>query len=318
MIDKLDIRVPAPVPYTREFSAIYVDLRNDPKGPFHAAQHYEAVADLRNYGYEAILHTHCKHGRGDHKIELIDAGARPFDFLTHEIRQIFEANASGLELIRVDLATDVHGLPVPWFLSHARAKFKRFHSAGTSGFDYQQLGMKGIQTLYLGKRPNLFRIYDKVAEYRHQYQRLKRSSSPAVSVPTFESCFGISADATVSRVERQIGGGKIPESLRTVGELRRNACEFDPFSKLELTRAGTEPQPADFNRVNDYLAVMQARELLKHWGKHAFFQWLNEYTNRNARRWWNKFGLYLTDSSGITSAELYERYRDSVSKQIAA
>src|SRR5712692_6276610 len=161
MLDKLDIRVPRWTPYTHEFAKVYADLRNDPKGPFSAARHYSAVADLRSYGYEAILHTHCKHGEGDFKVELVDAGNRNMDFLTHELRRMFSIfNTNDLGIMRADFATDVAGVPVSWFLSQARVKFKRFHNAITGGLEYQQLGQKGVQTIYFGKRPNCYRIYD--------------------------------------------------------------------------------------------------------------------------------------------------------------
>jgi hypothetical protein len=334
MIDKFDIRVPGPAPYTPAFFRLYPELRNNPKGPFHASRQYLAVADLRPYGHDVILHTHCKFGKGDHKIELIDTGIRSFEYLLNEVRRIFDVNPSNLELIRVDLATDVPGVPVTWFLSHTRAKFKRFHNAGMGDFEYQQLGQKGIQTLYLGKRPNMFRIYDKVAEWQHQHKKLQRRLGAGVEIPDFHSFYGVWPDTVLTRVERQIGGGRIAQQIKimgtketvrvsTVGELRRHAPEFNPFCNLELSQAALPPQPNDFTDINQYMAVMWAREVIPEWGMHAFFQWLNFHTGRNARRWLNRHGPWLPDSvsetaSGISSGELYERYRDSVSKQLAA
>jgi len=332
MIDKLDIRVPGPANYTPEFWELYAELRNDPKGPFHASRHYLGVADLRSYGHDAILHTHCKFGKGDHKVELIDTGIRSFDYLTAQVSRIFAVNPSSLELIRVDLATDVPGVSVPWFLSHTCAKFKRFHNAGT-GFEYQQLGQKGIQTLYLGKRPNLFRIYDKVAEWQNQHKKLQRQLGTAAEIPDFHSSYGVWPDTVLTRVERQIGGGKVAQQITikgtteaahvgTLGELRRYAPEFNPFSNLELSQAALPPQPGDFSDINQYMAVMWARVVIPEWGMHAFRQFLNQYTNRNANRWFKRHGNWLPDSSvsaaSITSGELYECYRDSVSKQLAA
>jgi hypothetical protein len=317
MIDKLDTRVPGRTPYTYEFSKVYVDLRRDPKGPFRAAQHYSAVADLRPYGYEAILHTHCKHGKGDHKIELIDTGIRNMDFMTHELRRIFSIlNTNDLGIMRVDFATDVPGVPVSWFLSQARVKFKRFHNAITGGLEYQQLGQKGVQTIYFGKRPNCYRIYDKVAEYLHQYQRLKRHTPEGANLPTFESCYGVTANSVLTRVERQIGGGRLPEQIRTIGKLRRHAADFNPFSNLTLSQATRGPQPSDFRDRMQYMGVMYARELIQQMGQQAFYQWLN--VNRNAKRWWDRHGFWLGDSAGVTSPELYARFHDSVSKQLTA
>jgi len=332
MIDKLDIRVPGPANYTPEFSGLFAELRNDPKGPFHASRHYLGVADLRRYGHDAILHTHCKFGKGDHKVELIDTGIRSLDYLADQVSRIFAVNPSFLEIIRVDLAADVPGVSVLWFLSHVRAKFKRFHNAGT-GFEYQQLGQRGIQTLYLGKRPNLFRIYDKVAEWQKQHKELRKQAGTA-EIPDFHSFYGVWPDTVLTRVERQIGGGKIAQQITikretetahvsTLGELRRYAPEFNPFGNLELSRAALPPQPNDFSDLNQYMSVMWARSVIPEWGLHAFRQWLNLHTNRNANRWLKRYGNWLSDadpeiSDSISSSDLYERYRESVSKQLAA
>lgn len=332
MIDKLDLRVPRVTPFSPGFSAEYVELRNDPKGPFRQSQHYSAVGNLQQNGRDVVLHTFCKHGKGDHKLELLDAGTKSWTDLLQQARQIFTINPSSLEVIRVDFAVDIPGVTPPWFLAHGRAKFKRFHNAGMGGFEYQQFGQKGIQTIYYGKRPNLIRIYNKIAEYENQYQKMKRRSPEGAEIPTFKSFCGHSPDTILTRVERQIGGGKaaqqikikgIEQEVRTVADLWRYARVFDPFSNLILSPAVLEPQPCDFHDINDYLATMQARELLGTWGKHAFYQFLNQHTGRNASRWWKKYGAWLdvrddTDSEAVTSPELYERFRDSMTAQLAA
>jgi hypothetical protein len=332
VIDKLDLRVPGAARYTSRFEHLYVEIRNDPKGPFHSSRHYLAAGDLRPYGYDAILHTHCRHGRGDHKVELIDTGCRSFDYLVDQVARIFNVKPSGLELIRVDLAADVPGVSVPWFLSHTRAKHKRFHNA-VSGLEYQQQGKRGIQTIYLGIRPNMFRIYDKVAELEHQRRKLQRKVGADVEIPDLPSLYGVWPDTVLTRVERQIGGGKIAEQIKiaqaggvdhvnTLGELRSYAPEFNPFLNLELNRESAPPQPGDFNDLNQYMAVMWARSVIPEWGMHAFRQFVNQHTNRNASRWMKKRGHWLVDSkelgAGISANDLYELYRESVTRQISA
>ncbi len=317
MIDKLDERIPRSTPFMPEFSKVYADLRRDPKGPFREGQHYAVVGDLRRYGFEAVLHMYCKHGKHDHKIELVDAGIQSMDFLTHEVRRIFDVpSVSDLGVMRVDFAVDVPGVPVSWFLSQARVKFKRFHNAITGGLEYQQMGQRGVQTIYFGKRPNCYRIYDKVAEHRHQYQRLKRTIAKGVELQSFESLYGIAPNYVLTRVERQIGGGRLPEQIRTIGQLRRHGTDFNPFSNLTLSQAIREPQPSDFRDRMQYMGVMYARELIQQMGQHAFYQWMN--TKHNAKRWWDKYGLWLGDSVGVTAPELYARFYDSLSTQLAA
>jgi hypothetical protein len=318
MIDKLDVRVPRKSPFAPEFAKQYAELVRNPKGPFRGSQHYLSSADLRPYGHGVILHTFCKHGEGDHKVEIVDAGLHSFAFSVNQIGQLFDVDPLKLTVMRFDAAADVVGVPVLWFLSHARAKFKRFSNAGIGGFEYQQLGQKGIETIYFGKRPNCFRIYNKVAEHQYQYRRLIRGLEDGTEVPSFETCFGVAPDAILTRVERQTGGGRVPEQLCTVGRLRNGAAEFDPFFRLELDQAGRDPKPEDFSNFNQYLAVLGARQLISHVGRHPFRQLVNVHTNGNASRWWKNYGYWLVDSPGMTGAELYEQYRDSVSKQLAA
>src|SRR5437660_2724014 len=115
MIDKLELRIPAAAEYTRAFGSLYVSLWNDSLiNPFRPSIHYAAVGDLRTFGFDAILHAHCKHGdAGNHKLELIDTGVRSFHELLDEVEAVFQVYpASILEIMRVDLAVDVIGVPV--------------------------------------------------------------------------------------------------------------------------------------------------------------------------------------------------------------
>ena len=316
MVDKCDVRIPHLTPFTREFAALYPELRNPEKSPFHSSQYYLAVGDLRDVGYGAILHMGCRYGKGDHKLELVDAGLHGFSFLLREIERIFLIDSYQLELMRVDLAADVPGVPVMWFHKNVRARFKQFSNAGMGGLEYQQLGKKGLQTLYFGTKPNCYRIYDKTAEYEDQYRTLLRSSHGA-EIPSFEARFGISRESILTRVERQIGGGRIPREIRNLRELHSGALDFDPFANLEFIGASHEQNPSDFPRFNDYLVAIAARQLVQEMGNHSFRQLVNLHTG-NGSRWFKRHGDSLYSGLGITKAEFSERYRDSLSKQLAA
>ena len=62
--------------------------------------------------------------------------------------------------------------------------------------EFSEMGRKGVETFYLGKRPNVIRVYSKVAERQHQYARMrarsKRAGIQVSEVPTFEAMFGSS------------------------------------------------------------------------------------------------------------------------------
>ncbi len=117
MIDKLELRIPSATEYTRAFGSLYVSLWSDSvNNPFRPSRHYAAVGDLRHFGYDVILHAHCKHGEaGNHKLELIDTGVRLFHELLQEVEAVFEGYASILEIMRIDFAVDVIGVPVVFF-----------------------------------------------------------------------------------------------------------------------------------------------------------------------------------------------------------
>lgn len=56
--------------------------------------------------------------------------------------------------------------------------------------------------------------------------------NPDAEPLSFEDCLD-PPDTIRSRVERQSGGGKVPEQLATFGQLY-NAAEFNPFENLEV------------------------------------------------------------------------------------
>jgi hypothetical protein len=117
----------------------------------------------------------CRHGEPNHKVELLDSGKRSFDFLLSEIERIFDVYPSECGVMRVDCAADVPGIGVLWFHQRARVRWKQFANEigeltlereNASSSLYSQMGKREIQTLYFGKRPNCYRIYDKPAEWR--------------------------------------------------------------------------------------------------------------------------------------------------------
>ena len=118
--------MPARTPYSKGFGELYSEVRRGKVDPFKPSGHYLAVGDLRPFGYEAILHAHCRHGDGNFKLELIDTGKSSLASLVHEIERVFEVDGRQMEISRLDLAADIPDVPVPWFIDHVRAKRKRW------------------------------------------------------------------------------------------------------------------------------------------------------------------------------------------------
>ena len=192
---KVEVRIPAQAPFSKEFGILYCAIRNDPKvDPFRSSRHYLYAGDLRAFGHEAILHMSCvRDKQGNHKIELLDTGTKSYGEMREEIERIFRLDARRLPLMRVDLAADVQVFPSPvrapcagaletmgmrYLLSRSRYIGVRAHGEARGHY------------FYLGKRPNVFRIYDKLAEYHHQYAQLMCRASDAAEVPSFEEAYG--------------------------------------------------------------------------------------------------------------------------------
>lgn len=316
MIDKLDLRVPARAPYTREFAQLRRDLLGSKRDPFRSSKLYESSGDLRHLGYQAILHSVCRHGtEGTHKIELIDTGKMTFSRIQHEIERIFDVDSRRLGIMRLDLAADVQGVPVFWFFDHVRARWKRW-VADYSGAECARMGKGEIQTIYFGKRPNCYRVYNKIAECQSHYARLKRGAD--AGYPSFEEVFGLPETGVIlTRVERQIGGSRIPERVASFEKLHR-LPDFDPFDRLEFI-AGTKAQPTiEASGFEQYAIGMFLHDRAESWGIHRLRAWLNRNANRNAGRLLERYGDFLPASQGVSPKGLFEVYRKSVSKQLAA
>jgi len=372
--------VPAAVPFRPEFGEMYSELAGDPKGPFRKrGPHYLLTGDLRTYGYDLILHLHCMHGEGNHKIELLDTGKRGFSFLLAECERIFDVDAFKCGVMRIDCAADVPDVGVSWFHQRARVRWKQFANemgklileppGASASLLYSQMGKREIQTLYFGKRPNCYRIYDKVAEWRVEYQRLRGRDSAALArrmmiagagpediewrfkseglnpdaddyIWPFEEMYGVPESGyTLTRCERQIGGGQVPiipvagkpakewERLDTVAALKRRLIDYDPYREFEILDGGqAEPARENYSLVT-YMAGMNLRDRIQRDGIQQTRAWMNSHhragakvPGRNAKKLLaTTFADFVPTSEGAMSArDLYEGYRDSLSKQMAA
>jgi hypothetical protein len=320
MIDKLELRIPGRTQFSPPFAALYRDLSSDEKmNPFKSAQHYVKSGDLRLLGYPCILHIHCTRDKqGNHKLELVDTADMSVAAMRNEVERIFDVDSRQLGLMRLDLAADVPGVPIPWFAQHARVKYKRW-TADVGKIEFAQMGKGQIETLYFGKRPNCFRIYDKIAELRHQYAQLRRRESDAAETPSFLEEFGYPETGFVlTRVERQIGGSRFPALLDQFSSLRRLPA-FNPFANLELQSFDESPAPSieDFG-VIEYLAGLGARSAAMDMGLHRFRSFLNKHPPRNANRILRRMQPFLPREVGTDSKKLFEIYQESVNRQLAA
>jgi hypothetical protein len=339
MIDKVDIRIPARLPFEDEFSWIGEQLRRNGRvDRCSPSLHYRAVVDLRTEGLSALLHAGLKHGpEGNHKVEIIDAGELSYADMLRTVEAIFPIDVRPLKIIRIDLCADVRGIPVNWFVSSVRVRFKRF-GANLGKLDFQTMGRGGVETAYFGKRPNCFRIYDKLAERRATYGRLFRrcfrlrklpQDAPDVSTetllgvqekqpPAFEEWSGLDESRIYTRIERQIGGCRVPCVLDTVGKLTKLE-EFNPFSPLLIDPGQIEmPKRGDYP-LDVWMAGHHYVRMIQEDGLDAANRWVRKQAGPHAARALETYRPFIPRiGAGITSDQLYENFRKSVHRQLSS
>jgi hypothetical protein len=344
----VEIRVPARTFFSHDFGGIYPDIAGDPRIT-RETRDYLKVMDLRPAGHDAILHAHCKHGKeGMHKLELLDTGGKTYAGMLDQINRVFDCDPRRLETMRVDLCADVSGIGVPYFQRRMFAQFKQFAAEvgeiSVETLEYMQMGKRGLETCYWGKRPNCYRCYDKTAERFNAYMKLVRRALrdgiPDADVPDFETWCGWPENEVRTRIERQMGGGRVPEKLATMA-LLSGAAEFNPFDRLRIIQ-GTAEDP-DYRTFTvpkgkhgqrrkgtypEWLQGVGLRCFVEQVGMHHARRVSNVQTKGHAKRLFDKYEAFMPSVAeqgqpgaselAITSEYLYDVYRESVGRQLAA
>jgi hypothetical protein len=140
-------------------------------------------------------------------------------------------------------------------------------------------------------------------------------------LPNFRELFGYERTDTLTRIERQMNGDRVPREIATM-RLVRDAAEYDPFSDLRIPGKCWIPvRPEDVGPV-EYAAGMMLRQQREEMGAQKFNQYLNRCSRNNAARIIAKYEKFLSPSgeeaARITREEIVERYRDSTAKQMIA
>ena len=315
MIDKLDLRVSEFAPPGPILAGPLEELKRHPVPLFRPSKYYQYVCDLREpFDIDAVAHLFLRHGRPNHKIEFIDAGEKSLLEIADIASQLFDVDPWPLEVMRTDLAADIEGVSVPWFKDHAHVNRKQFSSRieKSSEMELQFVGMGSAvaQTIYAGKRPCLIRIYDKQAEWRMQWHKyvikcqrfndrmegLEMSEEQRfygrLIPPTFaEYCsargYQFHDGSVLTRIERQIGGNRVPPEYATLGNLRY-AHDHQPFSGVQITC--TEPiqnivSPPAGVPIRDALAYIGLCSLKEQLGSEQLARsWVLKHGNGNGKR----------------------------------
>jgi hypothetical protein len=274
------------------------------------------------------------------------------------ITKIWDIDPQTLSVMRADLAVDIPSVPVPWFRDHARFKFKRFASridkaTVSDEVEFVDMGTAISQTLYAGKRPNLIRIYDKREEWRKQWREearnierfnrgLKRFDfSPeeiekhTQVVPGFDE-FCLKNNAAVppgqvlTRIERQVGGNRIPGEIDTVFKLS-NLQNFAPFGGLELLAPEScqvgRPGPPGTEygikeAIRDHLAGIGFQTICQELGSMQLgCSYVTKHGKGNGRRVLESLQPYWPQTNAqysVTAEQLQAAFSASVARQFAS
>jgi hypothetical protein len=423
LVDTVEVKVSPNASFSPVVFDVIQELHSSsPQIRFSTSPEYAAVVDLRTVnGAKALVHLHAKGGEHGHKIQLVDAGESTRGQMLDTVAGIVNEHPEFLELGRVDLCANIEGVGVPWFAKSVRARWSQWQAqigevtmndADGRRMQWSEMGRRTLQTMYLGKKPNCFRVYDKLAERRAAYaldlarhvrqarglhgipegvaldvtqlpaggpsvlprwdpsHRKEREGYTAevraellklYPFPSFEEWFlaqctggmtGVVAVESLktelvdraeqlslvpriprilTRVERQMGGGRVPGPVDTFSKLFSNGRDFNPFERLQFIPAASSVVDPSAYSVVDYAAGIKFREWLE--SGELTYQGLYAMWNArsgNAVRLAPKFAPFLRGLPGVdegegdgrastvTAAELFEQYRDTFSRQLAA
>lgn len=348
MLDKVDLQIPEGTLPGPLFAPLYSQLRHHLVEPFRPSRFYHCVGDLRKtHNIDAIVSLGYRRGRETHKVEIVDAGKKSLEEIADIIRQLFQVDPWTLRVMRVDLAADVQGVPVPWFQQHVLVERKQFTSRIAKGRETEVqfvfMGTAKAQTIYAGKRPNVVRIYDKGEELKRSwlkhycdYERFNAGMKKFEMTkeqeyygqripPTFdEYCrvegFEYSEGDILTRVERQAGGDRIPDELATLGDLRK-AHLYDPFQYLKLLGGEViRPigPPSENTSVRDVLGALGFETLVKELGSASrAVAYVKKHGKGNGKRILEGLKNVLPRKRHpLTIEEIVASYRESTIRQI--
>lgn len=347
MIDKVDVQIPGDARPGPVLAHSIAQLRKYPVPPFRSSRHYQFICDLREpFETDAVVHLYLRHGRSTHKVEIIDAGEKCLSKMENIITGLFEVDPRSLRLMRVDLAADIEEVPVSWFRGNAFVKRKQFSSriekSRETELEFVAMAKATVETVYAGKRPNLIRIYDKFGEWNLQAKKQQRIAKRfnaqmdkmglsdeqkyygARAAPTLEqfcSAHGYTyrPGDVLTRIERQIGGGRFPDVLRTFGDLY-SAAEYQPFDAIELHPRGTIVKsdcPPSGVSVRNWLAARGFEALIEQFGSAQLARAaVLKHGSGNGKRILEAIDKCARESrAAVTIDEIHESFRKSTLRQ---
>lgn len=164
MIDRLEVLVPEGVP--KHEKAWIANKRRPAKVGSAYAHTLDADFQLAlrvHHNFRVPIAKEKRHL----KVDFTDTRLVSAEDLIWRLLSLFRIQreeALSFQIARIDFAADVYGVPVEWFRRHSRVKRKRkpqqYEVCNT------ETAKGNVASVDFGKRPDLYRIYDRVAEKR--------------------------------------------------------------------------------------------------------------------------------------------------------
>jgi hypothetical protein len=336
MIDKLDTGLPEGATFTRSFSRL-VEMSHRPEWHnkvWRAGGHYEKRGDFReitNGELPVILHHINKHDRhaGD-KLEIVEAGILSVPQMAAIQEAVFAVPASGNRIMRIDLAADLEGVPVQWFRDHTEFRGKQVCREWSGN----QVSSRRAETLTAGQKPNQIRIYDKTGHRMSltmgNLRRMTRDDRAAVMAGdlkgyalAFEEMWGYPCTRTVTRIERQVGGGGPKRmGLENVEQLGKLAF-IDPFTQIVLPEDAAHMRPLKWmknplNRiVAEVLSEMAKRDGIVNTWNYLYRQCNSKTTFYRLRNQYREIVL-ASEQDLVSRKLLHGNFLQTVNQQLRA
>jgi hypothetical protein len=241
--------------------------------------------------------------RRHYKLDFTDTHLLSAHDIVWKICSVFQISPEQtltLKVARIDFTADTSGTPVQWFKEHCRVLKKR----GSEDYESVKTATnRGITTITFGKSPDLYRIYNRIAEKRERKEEvLYPGMHTGAPVPV------------ITRIERECRGRKIPAEVHTLSRLFDNAEDFDPFQNLVLTPGGRSSATDDWDPKR-WLMNLGLAYAVQQLGEAAVRSRLNR--DRNAHRFFPKYTeLLQAGLPGPTREHLRNSYRNSTVLQL--
>lgn len=387
MMDKVEIPLPKDTEYRQEARSIRMAVLNkDFTVPATASRYYAGRTDLRKtMGLDAMFHVNSRFGNHGDKLEILHCGEKTYDEITTIVSRVVEGDPEKKSVRRLDLCADTE-VAVEWYAKSVRRQYARWraeigevelYDEQRKTMQFMDIGKRKLETMYLGRQPNPLRIYDKVAETKHRFEReqrghyriarnqddfqaarlalrqaegraldtnpldndaRRREKALLVSMHPFVTFHDWTGGTlwewqTLTRVERQISG-ELPVVLTTLGAVRDNVLNFNPFQRVQFAAPDKVPHWSDlegFSQLEKMAGGMMWHLLTEEgWTYDQLYKFFGvtrtgKSAGGNAKRIMAKFEPWLAKAlyypegkheTGISGDMLFEKYRSSIKRQL--